>query len=133
MYVLIHFQILLFDKYYVLNLLMVYLLAHYLHLLNYNILLDNLHLYFDMYDIYEHDLINFSLLNFLLFDVFLLSHLVMNQHIYHHLDYHLHLLLEIYFELVKSFDVSKFTEKDLKKVLKLQNLVNEYNSDATED
>ena len=36
-------------------------------------------------------------------------------------------------EQIESFNVSKFNEKDLKKVLKLQNLVNEYNSDATED
>ncbi len=36
-------------------------------------------------------------------------------------------------EQVESFNVSRFNEKDLKKVLKLQNLVNEYNSNATED
>ena len=29
--------------------------------------------------------------------------------------------------------VAKFNEKDLKKVLKLQNLVNEYNSDVNKD
>jgi len=36
-------------------------------------------------------------------------------------------------EQIESFNVSKFNEKDLKKVLKLQNLVNEYNSDVNKD
>ena len=36
-------------------------------------------------------------------------------------------------ERIESFNVSRFTEKDLKKVLKLQNLVKEYESDVTND
>ena len=36
-------------------------------------------------------------------------------------------------ERIESFNVSRFSEKDLKKVLKLQNLVNEYESNVTND
>tara|TARA_R110000824_G_scaffold332160_4_gene518794 strand:+ start:1675 stop:2508 length:834 start_codon:yes stop_codon:yes gene_type:complete len=36
-------------------------------------------------------------------------------------------------EQIESFNVSRFNEKDLKKVLKLQNLVNEYKPDVNKD
>ena len=36
-------------------------------------------------------------------------------------------------EQIENFNVSRFNEKDLKKVLKLQNLVNEYKPDVNKD
>jgi hypothetical protein len=39
----------------------------------------------------------------------------------------------IVLERVDSFDVTNISEKELKKVLKLQSLVREYESDDTED
>ena len=36
-------------------------------------------------------------------------------------------------EQIENFNVSRFNEKDLKKVLKLQNLVNEYKPDVDKD